>query len=272
MASVAAHKATPTRKTPTTTARSAAHKAAPTRRELRRRNTWQRRIALSALFALFATGMAGVMVNGTSPSAYGAAKPFTSTASTLDLSDATPSASRDSIRDTTTTPVDGTWTLSSGETNMDAEGMVGYAARNKTVQDLMNHRDKAYIPAGFDPDHADGDTGNAYSFSQCTWWAYKRRHQLGLPAGSHMGNGAQWAATARRLGYWVDRQPRQGDVMVFKPGQAGSSLFYGHVAIVEQVNDDGSIVTSECGAAYHGEPFSRTFPASEVGDYEYVHY
>ena len=88
-----------------------------------------------------------------------------------------------------------------------------------------------------------------------------------FPAGSYMGNGNQWADSARRLGYWVDSTPRQGDVMVFQSGQAGSSLIYGHVAIVEQVNEDGSIVTSEWRAAYNGQPFSRTFPASEVGDY-----
>ena len=90
-----------------------------------------------------------------------------------------------------------------------------------------------------------------------------------FPAGSYMGNGNQWADSARRLGYWVDSTPRQGDVMVFQSGQAGSSLIYGHVAIVEQVNEDGSIVTSEWRAAYNGQPFSRTFPASEVGDYQY---
>lgn len=156
---------------------------------------------------------------------------------------------------------------------MDTDKLVGWQADNPVVMDLLNGRDKDSVPAGFDPDHATGDTdGNAYPFSECTWWAYVRRHQLGLPAGSYMGNGNQWADSARRLGYWVDSTPRQGDVMVFQSGQAGSSLIYGHVAIVEQVNEDGSIVTSECGAAYNGQPFSRTFPASEVGDYQYIHY
>lgn len=163
----------------------------------------------------------------------------------------------------------GTWEL--GE-DVDADGLTRVEAYNDTVAALIDGRDKDSVPADFNPNHDTGDTGNAYAFSECTWWAYVRRHQLGLPAGSYMGNGNQWADTARRLGYWVDNTPRVGDVMVFQAGQAGSSLIYGHVAIVESVNEDGSITTSECGAAYNGQPFSRTFPAEETGNYEYIHY
>lgn len=82
-----------------------------------------------------------------------------------------------------------------------------------------------------------------------------RRHQLGLPAGSHMGDGADWANTARKLGYWVDNSPRVGDVICFSRGQYDSDLAYGHVGIVENVGQDGSITT---GPARLGAPgFSR---------------
>jgi surface antigen len=114
-------------------------------------------------------------------------------------------------------------------------------------------------PAGFDPNHDTGDTGNAYPWSQCTWWAYVRRHQLHLPVGSYLGNGEDWAASARRLGYWVDGTPRStGDVMVFAAGQDGSSVDYGHVAIVEKINDDGTVLISECGSVYQGVAHYRT--------------
>lgn len=105
--------------------------------------------------------------------------------------------------------------------------------------------------------HPTGDTGNAYPFSQCTWWAYIRRHQLGLPCGSHFGNGGQWANSARRLGYEVNHTPSVGAIMVFAPGQDGASPTYGHVAIVEAVMPDGSVITSECGAVLRGHPISR---------------
>ena len=109
----------------------------------------------------------------------------------------------------------GSWDLGS-DVDPDAK-MTVREAGNKVVQALINGRDEASVPAGFDPDHADGDTGNAYEFSQCTWWAYVRRHQLGLPAGSHMGNGADWADTARRLGYWVDSACRRRDLLPARP-------------------------------------------------------
>lgn len=85
------------------------------------------------------------------------------------------------------------------------------------------------------PGFSSGDSGNAYPWGQCTWWAYERRHQLGLPAGSYFGNGAQWANSARAHGYRVDQSPSVGAVIVFAPGQDGADPVYGHVAIVEAV-------------------------------------
>lgn len=165
--------------------------------------------------------------------------------------------------------VDGTWL---GD-DIDAAQLTAIPALNATVKAWVNGADKTLIPTGFQPDHATGDTGLAYSFSQCTWWAYTRRHQLGLPVGSRFGDGAQWADSARRLGYWVDSTPRhEGDIIVFQRGQYGSSTMYGHVGIVEHINADGSIVTSECGAALHGHPVSRTFTAEQAATLQFIHY
>lgn len=165
---------------------------------------------------------------------------------------------------------EGTWL---GSDKVDAARLTAIPASNATVKTWVNGPDKNLIPIGFQPDHATGDTGLAYSFSQCTWWAYTRRHQLGLPVGSHFGNGAQWADSARRLGYWVDSTPRhEGDAIVFQRGQYGSSPVYGHVGIVEHINADGSIVTSECGAALNGRPVSRTFTAAQAATLQFIHY
>lgn len=142
-------------------------------------------------------------------------------------------------------------------------------------KEMMSQLSQSYAkmrPSGFNEHHDTGDIGNAYSFSQCTWWAYVRRHQLGLPAGSHMGDGRMWASTARRLGYWVDRNPMVGDVVVFQPGQAGADGTYGHVGVVENViESDGRkwIVTSESSAEYNGKHFSRII--GDVERFEYIH-
>ncbi|WP_018143237.1 CHAP domain-containing protein [Alloscardovia criceti] len=134
------------------------------------------------------------------------------------------------------------------------------------VEDAATTIDVSNLTAS---NHPTGDVGLAYEFSQCTWWAYTRRHQLGLPVGSYFGNGAQWADSARKLGYSVDNTPQVGDVVVFQPGQEGAVAYYGHVAIVEKVNEDGSIVTSESNAGTGGKIFSRTI--SDASRFEYIH-
>lgn len=128
-------------------------------------------------------------------------------------------------------------------------------------------------PAGFNPNHGTGDdAGNAYPWSQCTWWAYKRRHDLGLPAGSHFGDGRMWYDSANSYGYWTSiGSPMVGDVISFPAGSYGSDGYYGHVAIVEYVGNDGSIITSESGASYNGQYFSRIFTAEMVKDMRFIH-
>ena len=163
---------------------------------------------------------------------------------------------------------EGSWEL--GESEPDAGQMSKSLASNPVVAVLMD-ANRSVLPAGFNPNHVTGDAGNAYEFSQCTWWAYVRRHQLGLPVGSHMGNAKDWSGSARSLGYWVDNTPRNvGDIVVFQAGQEGSDPTYGHVAIVEKINPDGSIVTSECGAIMNGKTYSRTL--SNVHALNYIHY
>ena len=120
--------------------------------------------------------------------------------------------------------------------------------------------------------HATGDTaGNAYPWGQCTWWAYERRHQLGLPCGSYFGNGGSWAASAASLGYAVDGNPQVGDVIVFRPGQDGASSVYGHVAVVEAVHPESNSVTiSESNAAGLGVVSYRTIYNAYTG-HQYIH-
>ena len=193
-----------------------------------------------------------------------------STAST-DSNSANDGAKSDSKSDTAKQTVsNGSWSLSDSNDTLNVSLMSKSLANNPTVAKLLDG-DSSLLPAGFDPNHPTGDSGNAYSFSQCTWWAYKRRQELKLPVGSYLGNGAQWADSARALGYWVDNTPRHvGDIMVFRTGQEGASSVYGHVAIVESINPDGSITTSECGASLQGRTVSRTF--TNVSDFQYIHY
>ena len=98
-----------------------------------------------------------------------------------------------------------------------------------------------------------------------------RRHQLGLPAGSHMGDGADWrtppdgSATGRR-----HAARRRRDLLRARPVRLRP--VYGHVGIVENVGADGLVTTSECGSSFNGKPFSRTFTAEQAAQLQFIHY
>lgn len=75
----------------------------------------------------------------------------------------------------------------------------------------------------------------------CTGWAYGRFSEIiGRNAGLPTGNAGTWYKNVS--GYAKGAQPQLGAIGVWtKPGAAG------HVAVVEQINADGSIVLSESG-------------------------
>ncbi|WP_137655956.1 lytic transglycosylase domain-containing protein [Bifidobacterium moukalabense] len=93
-------------------------------------------------------------------------------------------------------------------------------------------------------------TDTTYQVFQCTWWASVRRKQIGKPVDGYMGNGGDWNDSARRFGYPVSDSPQAGDVICFEPGVHGSDPSYGHVAVVETVNADGSILISQSGRGW----------------------
>lgn len=83
-----------------------------------------------------------------------------------------------------------------------------------------------------------------WPMGQCTYWANLRYHELTgfwIPWG---GNADQWAANASMAPGWhVSREPHVPSIMVLMPGVQGAGG-YGHVAVVEGVNPDGSVHTS----------------------------
>ncbi len=112
---------------------------------------------------------------------------------------------------------------------------------------------------------ARASAGNRYAPGNCTWYAYERRQELGHPVGSFWGNANTWAVNARAAGYTVNSTPAPGAVLVSTAGA------YGHVAIVEKVNENGSITLSEMNYVGFNVVSSRTVPAGQVGMYQYIH-
>ncbi len=112
---------------------------------------------------------------------------------------------------------------------------------------------------------ARASAGNRYAFGNCTWYAYERRVQLGLPVGSFWGNGAEWDNSARAAGLSVNRTPEPGAIQVMEGGA-------GHVAIVEEVYSDGSIRLSEMNyAGNFNRVTTRTMSAGSASAYNYIH-
>lgn len=98
--------------------------------------------------------------------------------------------------------------------------------------------------------------GNSYPFGECTWGAFNRMAQIGQPIewfSGDSGNGGNWGASARAKGYTVVKgTPKVGWAASFYGGLAGSVAPYGHIAVVEAVNPDGSILVSETNVVSSG--------------------
>lgn len=93
--------------------------------------------------------------------------------------------------------------------------------------------------------------GSGYPVGQCTWYAYNRLVELGEItdlSGSYarLGNGGQWVSSLVAKGWKFSSTPKEGAVVSTAGGFDGTFALYGHVGIVEAVNDDGTFLVSEC--------------------------
>ncbi len=84
---------------------------------------------------------------------------------------------------------------------------------------------------------------NRFAFGQCTYWANMRYHALTGYWVPWLGNAYQWAYGASSSGWIVSSKPKVPSIIVLQPGVQGAGGF-GHVAIVERINSDGSVYAS----------------------------
>lgn len=105
---------------------------------------------------------------------------------------------------------------------------------------------------------------NGYDYGYCTWWVAQRRAEVGLPIPSNLGNASTWYDLAQAAGIPTGSTPQKYAVVWF-------GYYANHVAFVESVNADGSIVISEMNRINWNMEDTRTIPASEVGSYRYIY-
>lgn len=113
------------------------------------------------------------------------------------------------------------------------------------------------------------DDQNGYPNRECTSWSAWRMQSAGVPVNliHALGNGAQWATSARAEGVQVDHDAKAGTIAQF---DGTGSNPYGHVAYVDSV--DGDKVKLEeynwlVGGAPDGKYHTRTIPVSQVSNF-----
>ncbi|WP_270235004.1 amidase domain-containing protein [Staphylococcus warneri] len=111
---------------------------------------------------------------------------------------------------------------------------------------------------------------SSYPQGQCTWYVDQRMKQFGQYIHSNLGDAHHWNNRAAREGYQVSSTPKKHTAVVFEAGQLGADTQYGHVAFVEKINADGSIIISESNVKGLGVISYRTIDADDASQLDYI--
>ncbi|PTF15903.1 amidase domain-containing protein [Staphylococcus devriesei] len=114
------------------------------------------------------------------------------------------------------------------------------------------------------------NSSSPYPQGQCTWYVYERTQQFGEHVGRGWGDAHNWDNRAEDEGYNVDQEPKAHTAVVFEAGQAGAHEMYGHVAFVEKVNEDGSIIISESNVKGLGIVSYRSIDSDTAQELHYI--
>src|SRR5699024_3905288 len=126
-------------------------------------------------------------------------------------------------------------------------------------------------PAAATPVSSASNGTNYYTWGSCAWYVFEKRSSMGMSVGYGWGDAKSWASNAQAAGYSVNNTPSVGSIMQ-APAYTNRSYGQGHVAIVERVNGDGSILVSEMqfGGGL-GDKSTRTISASNVSSHNLIH-
>ncbi len=117
------------------------------------------------------------------------------------------------------------------------------ATATASTQDVVNPTSSSSNSGSPSPSPIVGGTLNHFALGECTYWADLRYHQLTGYWVPWTGNAYQWAAGAAASGWVVSSTPKVPSIIVLQPGVQGA-YGVGHVAVVERINSDGSVYTS----------------------------
>ncbi|UOB20355.1 LysM peptidoglycan-binding domain-containing protein [Macrococcus armenti] len=107
---------------------------------------------------------------------------------------------------------------------------------------------------------------NLYDLGQCTWYVFNKRASIGKGISTYWWHARNWANGAIKDGYTVNRTPAYGAIAQTSDG------YYGHVAFVERVNADGTVLVSEMNyATAPGVVGYRTLNQWQLSRYVFIH-
>ncbi len=109
------------------------------------------------------------------------------------------------------------------------------------------------------------DGRDLYDYGNCTYWAALRRIQIGHQIPNTWGNANTWAERAALDGYQVDHNPAVNSIMQTSAG------FYGHVAFVEAVDEQGNWTISEMNVIGYDQLDTKTLSPAMAKWFYFIH-
>ena len=108
--------------------------------------------------------------------------------------------------------------------------------------------------------------GNGYDYGYCTWYVANKRAGDGKPIPSNLGHASTWKIRAQAAGYSIGSVPVAGAIAWKVPHD-----YYGHVAYVESVNDDGTFVISEMNVVGWNRISTQVVTPAQLGSYSFIY-
>ncbi|WP_211220902.1 CHAP domain-containing protein, partial [Jeotgalicoccus marinus] len=145
------------------------------------------------------------------------------------------------------------------------------AAEKAEAERAAEEQAAAAEPAAATPASSVSNGTNYYQWGSCAWYVFEKRSSMGLSTGNGWGDASNWASAASSDGYSVGNKPAVGAIMQ-APAYTNGSYGQGHVAFVERVNGDGSILVSEMqfGGGL-GSKSTRTLSASQAANHNFIY-
>ncbi|OAW32600.1 CHAP domain-containing protein [Staphylococcus hominis] len=106
---------------------------------------------------------------------------------------------------------------------------------------------------------------NTYAKGQCTYYVFDRVKEDHYLISNQWGDAKHWANKAKKQGYTVNENPTKGSILHYPKGK------HGHVAYVEQVNNDGSLIVSDMNFRKPYEITTRFVDVDQVDQFNYIH-